>query len=137
MIDFTENNTDGVAILCGVDSAYVHEKYKMYEGYLRYFYSKITFIKNFNRFTADANKFTVYFPNKNSKEFYENIFKPKYENDFSVTVGDTIWIDIGLVRQPYGLSHKSCKMHGILLFLSGSCSETEVSKQLYYEFWDK
>jgi hypothetical protein len=41
--------------------------------------------------------------------------------------------DIGLVRQPYGLSPKSCKMHGILLFLSRSCSKTEVFEQLYYE----
>ncbi|MDR2601325.1 MAG: type II restriction endonuclease [Spirochaetaceae bacterium] len=38
---------------------------------------------------------------------------------------------IGLVRQPGWLSPKSCKMLRILRFLSGCCSETEVSEQLY------
>jgi hypothetical protein len=39
----------------------------------------------------------------------------------------------GLVQEPYDLSHKSqqmlCKMRGILPFLSGSCSKTEVFEQ--------
>jgi hypothetical protein len=30
------------------------------------------------------------------------------------------------------LLNKSCKILHILLFLSGSCSETEVSEQLYF-----
>jgi len=38
---------------------------------------------------------------------------------------------IGLIRQPGWLSLKSCKILRILLFFSGSCSETEVSEQLY------
>jgi hypothetical protein len=41
--------------------------------------------------------------------------------------------DIVLVRQPGWLSPKSCKMLHILRFLSGSCSKTEVSEQLYYK----
>ncbi|MDR2600831.1 MAG: hypothetical protein LBC53_00005, partial [Spirochaetaceae bacterium] len=40
---------------------------------------------------------------------------------------------IGVVRQPGWLSPKSCKMLRILRFLSGCCSETEVSEQLYYD----
>jgi hypothetical protein len=36
-----------------------------------------------------------------------------------------------LVQEPGWFSNKSCKMLRILLFSSGSCSETEVSKQLY------
>ncbi|MCP9358109.1 HAD family hydrolase [Liquorilactobacillus satsumensis] len=37
---------------------------------------------------------TVYFPQKNSKKYFTEVFEPKYGKNFSVTVGDTIWIDI-------------------------------------------
>jgi Cof subfamily protein (haloacid dehalogenase superfamily) len=94
MIRFVEDNTDGIAILCGLDSAFLSEKYKIYETYLKTFYSKITFVKNLDQLVIDANKFTVYFPEKDSKEYYEKIFNPQYGKDFSVTVGDTVWIDI-------------------------------------------
>ncbi|GHU63387.1 haloacid dehalogenase [Clostridia bacterium] len=94
MIQFVENTTDGIAILCGLDSAFLSEDNRIYENYLRTFYSKITFVKDMKKLAVSADKFTVYFPNKNSKEYYQRIFKPQYEKDFSVTVGDTIWIDI-------------------------------------------
>lgn len=94
MIRFVEDTTDGIAILCGLDSAFLSENNRMYEDYLRTFYSKITFVKDLSELNVDADKFTVYFPNVNSKEYYERLFKPQYGKDFSVTVGDTIWIDI-------------------------------------------
>jgi hypothetical protein len=40
-------------------------------------------------------------------------------------------VDIRLVQEPGWFSNKSCKMPCILPFLSGCCSETEVSEQLY------
>ena len=46
-----------------------------------------------------------------------------------------IGMDIGLVRQPGWLSNKSCEKPCFSLFFSGSCSETEVSEQLYYTTW--
>lgn len=94
MIKFVESNTDGIAILCSLDSALLSERSKKYEGYLKTFYSKISFIENLDQVVTDADKFTIYFPNKDSKEYYEKVFKPKYDNDFSVTVSDTVWIDI-------------------------------------------
>jgi Cof subfamily protein (haloacid dehalogenase superfamily) len=94
MIKFVEEKSDGIAILCGLDSAFLSENHKIYENYLKTFYSKITFAKDIKRLEVNADKFTVFFPNKNSKERYETIFNPEYGNDFSVTVGDNIWIDI-------------------------------------------
>lgn len=94
MIRFVENNTDGVAILCGLDSAVLSNENKKHEDFLRFFYSKIDFVEDLSQVSVDANKFTIYFPNKDSKDNFEKIFKPKYGNDFSVTVGDSIWIDI-------------------------------------------
>ncbi|MDR2601685.1 MAG: hypothetical protein LBC53_04445 [Spirochaetaceae bacterium] len=46
-------------------------------------------------------------------------------------IGNGATLKIGLVRQPGWLSPKSCKMLRILRFLSGSCSKTEVSEQVY------
>jgi Cof subfamily protein (haloacid dehalogenase superfamily) len=94
MITFTENKTDGISILCGLKSAFLSEKNRIYETYLKTFYSEIAFVEDFERIAVDADKFTVYFPCKNSREYYEKIFKPQYGDNFSVTVGDTVWIDI-------------------------------------------
>jgi hypothetical protein len=41
--------------------------------------------------------------------------------------------DNRLVQEPGWFSNKSCKMLRILPFLSGCCSETEVSEQLYWK----
>ncbi|WP_421532649.1 HAD family hydrolase [Lelliottia amnigena] len=94
MIKFVEDSTDGIAILCGLDSAVISNKNKKHEEFLKFFYSKINLIENLSNTSVDANKFTIYFPNKNSKKYFEDIFKPKYGDCFSVTVGDSIWIDI-------------------------------------------
>lgn len=94
MIRFTEDQTDGIPILCGLDSAYLSEKCKIYETYLKTFYSNITFVKNLDQLVIDADKFTVYFPEKDGKEYNEKIFHSQYGKDFSVTVGDAVWIDI-------------------------------------------
>ncbi|MDR1031349.1 MAG: Cof-type HAD-IIB family hydrolase [Treponema sp.] len=94
MIEFVENKTEGIPILCGLPRAFVSEKNKMYETYLKTFYSKIAFVEELNKVTVDANKFTIYFPHKDSSAYYEKLFKPQYSNHFSVTVGDTVWIDI-------------------------------------------
>ncbi|MDR2397162.1 MAG: Cof-type HAD-IIB family hydrolase [Spirochaetaceae bacterium] len=94
MIRFVQDETDGIPILCGMTEAYAPEQHRRYEAYLRYFYSKITFVSNLADLAVEANKFTVYFPQKNSKTWYETHFKAKYGGDFSVTLGDTVWIDI-------------------------------------------
>ncbi|MFP3043652.1 Cof-type HAD-IIB family hydrolase [Treponema primitia] len=94
IIRFVEAQTDGIAILCGLDSAYISEKFKVHEPFLKTFYAKITFVKNLSEVVVDADKFTIYFPQKNSKTYYEKTFHQKYSQKFSVTVGDTLWIDI-------------------------------------------
>ncbi|MDR2600926.1 MAG: Cof-type HAD-IIB family hydrolase [Spirochaetaceae bacterium] len=94
MIRFTKEHTDGIPVLCGLETGYMEKKHKSYKNYLNKFYSKIHFVEDFEKLNVQACKFTVYFPNKNSGEEYEKTFKPQYNGVFSVTVGDTIWIDI-------------------------------------------
>ncbi|MDR1126899.1 MAG: Cof-type HAD-IIB family hydrolase [Treponema sp.] len=94
MIRFVEDKTEGIPILCGLNSAFVAAKYKIYEDYLNTFYSKTILVEKLDEVTVDADKFTVYFPHEDSKEHCERVFKPQYGARFSVTTGDAIWIDI-------------------------------------------
>jgi Cof subfamily protein (haloacid dehalogenase superfamily) len=94
MIQFAEDRPDGIAVLCGLDSAYLSERYTSYGPYLSTFYTNITFVPDIKRLAIDANKFTVYFPHQDSEAHYEKTYKAHYDNDFSITVGGAIWIDI-------------------------------------------
>jgi hypothetical protein len=63
-----------------------------------------------------------------AREQQETIARPQKDSRNSSKPPSS---DIRLVQQPGWLSNKPCKMLCILPFLSGSCSETEVSEQLY------
>lgn len=93
MINFTEK-TDGVAILCGLDAAYVAKKHQQYETFLRTFYSEMIFVDDLNAVRCEADKFTIYFPDQNSQAHFDTVFQPHFGADFAVTLGDTIWVDI-------------------------------------------
>jgi Cof subfamily protein (haloacid dehalogenase superfamily) len=91
---FIAEKTVGIAILCGLDAAFLPEEARTHESFLKTFYSNIRFVPRLDRVAAEVDKITVFLPNKNSKTCYEEIIKPRYGGDFSVTVGDTVWIDI-------------------------------------------
>ncbi|MDR1469737.1 MAG: Cof-type HAD-IIB family hydrolase [Spirochaetaceae bacterium] len=94
MVAFIGEKTDGIAILCGLDTAFLPEEARIHENFLRTFYANMMFVPKLDRVAAEVDKVTVYLPDKNSKACYEKIVRPWYGGDFSVTVGDTIWIDI-------------------------------------------
>ncbi|AUJ30875.1 hypothetical protein BSQ49_06135 [Liquorilactobacillus hordei] len=94
MINFVEQETDGIPILCALNTAFLSKQNIEYDNFLKTFYSKISYVDNLNSIEEEADKFTVYFPRKNSKKYFTEVFEPKYGKKFSVTVGDTIWIDI-------------------------------------------
>lgn len=93
MIDFTEK-TDGVAILCGLDAAYVAKKHQQHETFLRTFYSEMIFVDDLSNVRCEADKFTIYFPDQNSQAHFDTVFQPHFGTDLAVTLGDTIWVDI-------------------------------------------
>jgi len=94
LIEFVEEETKGIAILCGLDTTYISSKYIEYEVFFRKFYTSLKFSDNLREVNCLVDKFTIFFPDKDSKPHYEKIFKPKFGNDFNVTVGDAIWVDI-------------------------------------------
>lgn len=94
MIARTMAETSGVPIVCGVDSAYVGTRHREHEEYLRRFHSIVTFVDDLTAVDALADKFTVYFHDRDSRNFYDRVYAPAFGRDFSVTVGGPAWVDI-------------------------------------------
>jgi Cof subfamily protein (haloacid dehalogenase superfamily) len=94
MIRFTEQDGRGAAVLCGLDAAYVQEQYKPHEDYLRRFYTNLVFVDDLSQVDVTANKFSIYFPEGDSREAYDQLFEQEYSDRFSVTVAGPEWIDI-------------------------------------------
>ena len=94
MIHFVEEHTEGAAVLCAMERAYVLKKYQCYEDFFRTFLSELAFVDDMRSLDVEAKKFTIFFPEGDSITQYEQVFKPRYGEKFSVTVGGEVWIDI-------------------------------------------
>lgn len=90
----TCHDSTGISVICGLDTAYIDEKYRCYDAVFGNFYSRITYVEDMDSVIADANKFTVYFPNGDAGEQYEALYAPLFGARFSVTIAGDIWIDI-------------------------------------------
>ncbi|MFT8878625.1 MAG: HAD family hydrolase [Oenococcus sp.] len=93
MIDFVLNQTTGIPILCGLDSAYLPDSAKDFRDYLTYFYKNIESVPDFQNLHIDADKFTVYFPDRDSRKAYDEIFRDAFSQDYTVQVSGDEWID--------------------------------------------
>ncbi len=139
MIQFVEEKTDGIAIVCGLDSAFLASKYKRYQDYLQTFYAQLTFVDQLDQLTCEADKLTAFFPQRDSKKYYEEVFKPEYGQHFSVTVGDVIWIDImnrginkGKAMKLLG-RHLGIKAEQMMAF-GDTYNDIEMLQAVYYSY---
>lgn len=94
MIDFVLTKTTGIPIVCGLTSAYIPEKAANYRNYLTYFYTNIGAVPKFEYLDVAADKFTIYFPNRDSRRAYDEIFRDEFSADYTVQVSGDEWIDI-------------------------------------------
>ncbi|KRM21092.1 Cof-type HAD-IIB family hydrolase [Latilactobacillus graminis] len=94
MIEFVNQIPGGIGVICGMDAAYVETQYQNYDAILRQFYTNIKYVPDLTQVRVEANKFTIYFPGKDSQKQYDAIFAPQFAADFSVTVAGVEWIDI-------------------------------------------
>lgn len=95
MIRKTEEHAGpAVAIICGVDSAYVGAGHDEHLDYLQTFYKDMTIVPDLHQVTAVADKFTIYFPENNAREAYDHWVADTFGQNYSVTVTDRMWIDI-------------------------------------------
>ncbi|MDR1795484.1 MAG: HAD family hydrolase [Erysipelotrichaceae bacterium] len=94
LIRFSKSLSQGIPVLCGLQCAYIEAKHRIHDPLLSTFYTKITYVDDLLTIDCDADKFTIYYPDKNAKEQCEVHYLPRFHNQFAVTLGDVIWIDI-------------------------------------------
>lgn len=94
MIQFTEKACGQVPVICGLDCAFVPKQYRIHDETLRIFYTRIDYVDDLTKIAAEADKFTIYYPDNNSKDYFDTLFFPEFGNRFSVTLGGPCWIDI-------------------------------------------
>lgn len=93
MVAFAKESS-GIPIVCGMDAAYIEKRHQNYEPVYRTFYSQIQFVEDLSEVAVTADKFTLYFPEQNSRENFAEIFDPAFGKDYSVVVSGPEWIDI-------------------------------------------
>lgn len=86
--------TDGIPIVCGMDAAYINKADETYDATYRTFYKKINYVEDLEKLDITADKFTLFFPNKNSSRKYDEVFAPAFGEQYSVVVSGPEWIDI-------------------------------------------
>lgn len=81
-----------IAVLCGLESAYVERPFAVHDALLRHFYTKIEYVDRLETVTSPADKFTLYFPWHDSRQAFDAVYHRL--DSFSVTVAGECWIDI-------------------------------------------
>ncbi|MDY2777860.1 MAG: HAD family hydrolase [Collinsella sp.] len=84
----------GVPNICGLDAAYLRSCDRHHDAILREFYHNIVYLDDIGGLDVEANKFTVFFPERDSERAYAEAFAPAFGSDFSVTCAGSEWIDI-------------------------------------------
>ena len=73
MIRFVEDETDGVAVLCALSGAYVLKKYEKYAKFFKAFLSNLEYVDDMRSLDVEANKFTIFAPDKDAAVKYKEI----------------------------------------------------------------
>lgn len=94
LIAATLSETSGVPVLCGMESAYVLAAHKAHDAQIREYYRTITYLDSFDGLAVEANKYTVLFPQNDSAENFERVFRPRFGERFSVTCAGVEWVDV-------------------------------------------
>lgn len=83
-----------VAVLCGLESAYVERQYQQYDAVMKQFYTRVEYVDDLTAVTAPADKFTIYLPRDNAQEAFDTLYGPACGPKFSVAVAGKNWVDI-------------------------------------------
>ena len=82
-----------IAVLCGLDRAYVERPFAVYDAVLRHFYTRLDYVDCLETVTAPADKFTIYLPRHNAQQAYDTAYASQREA-YSVAVAGECWVDI-------------------------------------------
>lgn len=82
-----------IAVLCGLDSAYVEKRYAAYDTVMKQFYTRVEYVDNLEDVTAPADKFTIYLPRHDAQAAYDTVYASQ-RDIYSVAVAGECWVDI-------------------------------------------
>lgn len=93
LVRFTLESGRGCPVVCGLDRAHCLERDRAHSAALEPFYRNVEYVDTPEELICEANKFTVYFPERNSVAAYEEVFAPEFGEALSVTPAGDEWID--------------------------------------------
>jgi len=82
-----------IAVLCGLDSAYVEKQYAAYDAVMKQFYTRVEYVDRLEDVTAPADKFTIYLPRHDAQSAYDTAYSGQNAT-YSVAVAGECWVDI-------------------------------------------
>lgn len=82
-----------IAVLCGLDSAYVEKQYTAYDAVMKQFYTRVEYVDRLEDVTAPADKFTIYLPRHDAQSAYDTVYSSQNAT-YSVAVAGECWVDI-------------------------------------------
>ncbi|MGN0707259.1 MAG: HAD family hydrolase [Faecalibacterium sp.] len=83
-----------IAVLCGLERAYVEHSAAPYDAVIRHFYTCMEYVDDLTAVCAPADKFTVYLPQDNAQEAFDTVYAPLCRGRFSVAVAGSCWVDV-------------------------------------------
>nr|MCR4955591.1 HAD family hydrolase [Lachnospiraceae bacterium] len=81
-------------MICALNGGYYPVEGVKYQDFFSRFFSKQYPVKNVYDVQEETNKFTVFCPNGDAKDIMNDIYVPKYGENYNVTLGGDVWIDI-------------------------------------------
>ena len=94
MVELTQNETDGVPLVVGVDHGYLPTSARHLEDHLSMFFRNLVFTDDFSKIDEDVVKFSAFFPEADAQEAFDNHFTPAFGDTHSVTLGGPPWVDV-------------------------------------------
>jgi Cof subfamily protein (haloacid dehalogenase superfamily) len=86
--------TNGHPLICGLDQAIGASADQRFDSVFREFYHQLAYIDDLQAFQGEADKVTIYLPDGNAEEVFDQLIQPGYGDDYSAAVAGPVWIDI-------------------------------------------
>ncbi|WP_461214461.1 HAD family hydrolase [Lacticaseibacillus sp. GG6-2] len=87
-------HSDGRPMICGIDGAVASTADQQYDDVYREFYHELRYVDDLRTWQGEADKLTIYLPNRDSEQVFEDVVKPQFGDQFSTAVSGPDWIDI-------------------------------------------
>lgn len=114
LVRATIEEGSGIPVLCAFDEAYVLASGHPYHDALSVYYKVINYVDSFDDIDVESNKYTIYFPNRNSQQASEGVFGPAFGDKLCVAGAGVEWLDFMNkgVNKGSGLHHL-CEQLGV------------------------